>query len=124
MKTLQTNPKCIFKTESSCLKKGLCFLCEDQIQQRLSELWPARIFAQHSRSSLRRKAVLFLAESRDSILCDRGKKNHLCVGVVCVGSFVLRETFYKTRFRVDRVKPVERERRWYQGRWRQWECLN
>lgn len=63
----------------SCLvcKRIVC-LCGDQIQQRLSELWPVTIFVQHSDSSLRRKFVLFLAEFRDSILCDIEKK-HLFV---------------------------------------------
>lgn len=83
-------------------------LCRDQIQQRLSELWPVQIFAQHSDSSLKRKVVLFLAELRDSILRYREKR--LCVGGVCVGYFGY--TFFYTQIRVERVKTVEKEKWW------------
>lgn len=69
--------------------KRIVCLCGDQIQQRLSELWPVRIFTQHPDSKLRRKVMLFLAELRDSILCYREK--HLCVGVVCKKICVARD---------------------------------
>lgn len=67
-------------------------VCADQSQQRLSELWPVHISAQHSDSSLKSKVLLFLAELRDAILCGGEKPG--CVGVVCVGSFVLQETVF------------------------------